>query len=45
MKVPPIHPGSDSRLAGHHGFTDEESHFTPNYGIKYRLGRDTEVEE
>jgi hypothetical protein len=32
-------------LAGHYGFTAEELDFILNYGLKYRLGRDTEEEE
>jgi hypothetical protein len=31
-------------LAGHCGFTDEESDFIINYDVKYRMGRDA-VEE
>jgi hypothetical protein len=32
-------------LAAHHGFTPEELDFIINYDIKYRVGRDTEVDD
>jgi len=36
---------ADTALAGHYGFTTEELDFILNYGIKYRLGRETETDE
>ena len=51
----PIIDEIDTVLAGHYGFTAEELDFILNYDtclrlgfgrqVKYRLGRDTEVEE
>ena len=41
----PILDEIDTVLAGHYGFTAEELDFILNYDIKYRLGRDPEVEE
>jgi hypothetical protein len=35
----------DQALARHYGFTEEELDFIINYDIKYRMGRDAEVEE
>ncbi len=35
----------DYVLAQHYGFTDEELDFIINYDIKYRMGREEEVEE
>ena len=35
----------DRVLAMHYGFTDEELDFIINYDIKYRMGRDTEVDD
>jgi len=35
----------DTVLAKHYGFTDEELDFIINYDIKYRMGKDLEVEE
>jgi hypothetical protein len=47
------HDEIDRVLAAHYGFTDEELDFIPstglrtgiNYDIKYRMGRDTELED
>jgi hypothetical protein len=36
---------SDRVLAAHNGFTHEELNFIINYDIKYRMGRDTELED
>ena len=36
---------SDTVLAGHSGFTEEELDFILNYDIKYRLGRGMEIDE
>jgi|CXWL01.1.fsa_nt_gi hypothetical protein len=41
----PILDEIDTVLAGHYGFTAEELDFIINYDIKYRLGRDTDIEE
>jgi hypothetical protein len=48
----PILDEIDRVLAAHYGFTDEELDFIPstklragNYDIKYRMGRDAEIEE
>ena len=35
----PIIDQIDRVLAKHYGFTDEETDFIINYGIKYRMGR------
>lgn len=35
----------DTVLAKHYGFTDEELDFIINYDIKYRMGKELEVEE
>lgn len=35
----------DRVLARHYGFTDEELDFIINYDLKYRLGREAEIEE
>ena len=34
----------DRVLAAHYGFTAEELDFIINYDIKYRMGRDTELD-
>jgi len=41
----PIIDEIDRVLAEHYGFTDEELDFIINYDIKYRMGRDAEIEE
>jgi hypothetical protein len=41
----PIIDEIDCVLAQHYGFTDEELDFIINYDIKYRMGRELEVEE
>ena len=41
----PIVNELDQALAAHYGFTDEELDFVINYDIKYRMGRDAEIEE
>jgi hypothetical protein len=45
QKSKPIIDEIDAAMAGHYGFTAEELDFIVNYDIKYRLGRDTEMEE
>jgi len=35
----------DRVLARHYGFRADELDFILNYAIKYRLGRETEIEE
>ena len=35
----------DRMLAKHCGFMEKELDFIINYGIKYRVGRDSETEE
>ena len=44
-KSKPIIDEIDRVLARHYGFTDEELDFIINYDIKYRLGRDAEIED
>jgi hypothetical protein len=44
-KSKPIIDEIDRELAKHYGFTDEELDFIINYDIKYRMGRDAEVDE
>ena len=42
----PIIDKIDSALAEHYGFRDEELDFIINYGIRYRMGRNSDqVEE
>ena len=36
---------SDTVLAGHSGFTEEELDFILNYDIKYRLSRSSDSED
>ena len=35
----------DRALAAHYGFTEEELDFIINYDIKYRMGRDAEIDD
>ena len=44
-KSKPIIDEIDGVLAKHYGFTDDELDFIINYDIKYRMGRNAEVEE
>jgi hypothetical protein len=41
----PIIDEIDRVLAAHYGFTDEELDFIINYDIKYRMGRETELDD
>jgi hypothetical protein len=43
-KSKPILNEIDRVLARHYGFTAEELDFIINYDIKYRLGRDNEID-
>ena len=44
-KSKPIIDEIDRVLAEHYGFTEEELDFIINYDIKYRMGRDADVDD